>query len=124
MKLCDWCGEEIVRTYHSRTQWEKVHLHHGTCQISWHHYRCPRSEVPEPEDKHCVWCDKKLERRPEEMYQNFAARIHCNKSCSSLSRWHLKRKEPEKQISVLETQVVRYVPGTPEFDAIASLYRR
>jgi len=75
--------------------------------------------------KYCLHCGALLVQREDEPNHNWIKRLTCNKAHGALAKQAKIRAE---QAGRLKTEgersgLVTYIPGSPEFEAIASLYR-
>lgn len=126
-KKCLWCEELIPIGVRSPAQYNKIQTHKN-CVTSWAHYRMSKRLAEEIKDRgivHCEACGKQLERRDNEQFQAWEKRRFCNKSCAATGKAGNRQDNFKKAVEVSEQErlhVKRYIPGTPEFHAVAALY--
>lgn len=125
-KFCLWCGNEITRKRHTLTEWSKVQTCTLSCASYWSHHHKPLSEMPiVPSVKQCLYCKSTMTKRENEHPQAWAKRQYCNKSHAAYDSLKPKTSTKTKPVESLENHLglIRYTPGTPEFNAIAALYQ-
>jgi len=121
-KICKWCGSTIVRTRQSLSEWKEITTCGGSCATYWRWNKCSKADLPpEPTHKPCKTCGATLERKEGEHKQAWVKRLFCDKACAAKNNSGHRVKIP---IASFEDRLhlKRYIPGTPEFKAIAALY--
>lgn len=126
-KFCKWCGGEIVRKRHVLSQWNAVKACSASCASLWAHHQKSRDEMPpEVTGRRCLYCHKLLVQRENECTHAWNKRQTCNKSHASYAS---KVKAPVEaapkiveEASENKLGLIRYIPGTPEFEQLAKHY--
>lgn len=120
---CKWCGKTIVRTYQCYWEWQQLKGCSPRCGRLYNINKCSEAEfVQEIITKRCMSkkCNKPLHQREKESRANWKKRLFCDKSCAASGNANKVKKPtvtPEEKV-----HLKRYIPGTPEFKAIAQLY--
>ena len=126
-KRCLWCEELIEIGMRSPAQYNKITVHKD-CVTSWGHYRVPKRLAEVELDRGAVYCEtckKPMMRRVNEHRQAWQKRRFCDKSCASTGKAGNRQDNFRKSVEITEQErlhVKRYIPGTPEFRAVAELY--
>lgn len=121
--ICKWCGKRVVRTTQCSSQWAKMISCSSICGRLYNLHKCSKKDYrPEVIKKNCqlATCNKPLFKRENESWANWKKRLSCNKSCAA----SYKATQAKLPVSSTEAKVhVKiYIPGSPEFNAIAKLY--
>lgn len=122
LKPCGWCGEIIERGNKSPAQYKAVAAH-KQCASFWAHHKQSEALSRLRESAVCESCHKTMTRRPHEQAQAWKKRRFCDKACAatfSNARQRVDYKQDNRDEKALH--VVRYIPGTPEFNRIAQQY--
>lgn len=126
-KECAWCGNTFSKKRHSKKEWAAVHSCSVSCAsyYKWNKRSRTEADLVLDLDKNCVCCGSTLVRRNDEHTQAWRKRKYCNKSCAAIGKVTV-RSEPKviTTNSTLYTKlhVTQYIPGTIEFQRVASLY--
>lgn len=122
-KICVWCGAVRVRKRQSLSEWNKILTCGGSCAAHWKHKHYPRTSVAVEVDRFCVQCGNLLIRRTDEPYKTWLKRLNCNKSCAASGKTRQRTQPAAAEVSdEVRLGLIRYIPGTPEFRAIAAQY--
>jgi hypothetical protein len=124
VKDCLWCEKPIDPERKTAYAYGRIKTH-KECAPYYRFYKMAKSQVPIPEDKYCPQCGALIVQREDEPDLHFVIRSYCNKVCSA--KWcndNRAKQKPKVKLPSIEERsgVKRYVPGSPEFQAIASLY--
>ena len=123
-KVCPWCGKVIKRTRQCMSEWNRIKHCSSRCATLFKNNGCSEKEYqPLIKIRYCAVpsCSKLMIRGDTETLSNWEKRQTCNRSCASKH----KALKPKKAIKTLEQRfhVITYTPGSPEFIAIAALYK-
>ena len=123
-KVCPWCEELIHRKPHiGNYEWSKVRFHGASCSTRWRTHGKPKSQMLNFSEKTCVNCGEVFHRKDTDSQTNWDRRRFCNKRCaSSGNSGHRVIAVPAVTSEEQRLGLVRYIPGTPEFEQIARLY--
>lgn len=122
-KSCAWCGATMVRKRQSLPEWNKILTCGGSCAAHWKHKLHPQINLAVEVDRFCAQCGNLLVRRVDEPYKAWIKRQNCNKTCATTGKTR-QRVQPVAAVTSDEARLglIRYIPGTPEFIAIAAQY--
>lgn len=125
IKICKWCGGEIIRKRKSQSEWNAVTTCSRSCSSYYKIHKCKKEDsiiCQENTIKFCISCNTQLVRREKEHLSAWLKRQSCNKSCAVKATGFIKPPIVVSQTEHEHLHVKHYIPGTPEFEAIAKQY--